>query len=216
MGCDTQKAQGEKLDELISIHAPIVGCDQKKATTETVIRYFNPRTHRGVRRMPYYDKRDREQFQSTHPSWGATFIPLCQWIRLNLISIHAPIVGCDCTAPRHFSISKDFNPRTHRGVRLPLVTQHPFPLCISIHAPIVGCDDETAQHIASSAISIHAPIVGCDMAWSWTLLILKRFQSTHPSWGATMKRHNISQAVQFQSTHPSWGATWHGHGLYLY
>ena len=185
VGCDTQKAQGEKLDELISIHAPIVGCDQKKATTETVIRYFNPRTHRGVRRMPYYDKRDREQFQSTHPSWGATLTCLfhiqCigyfnprthRGVRryhsfktslIWAISIHAPIVGCDhrltgtirkgiafqSTHPSwgatrktslFINLFNNFNPRTHRGVRLYNRDMELLGIIISIHAPIVGCD----------------------------------------------------------------------------
>ena len=57
-----------------------------------------------------------------------------------MISIHAPIVGCDVNAD--FTI---------------------FPNIISIHAPIVGCDTfANVLIIVGIFISIHAPIVGCD------------------------------------------------------
>ena len=59
----------------------------------------------------------RYKFQSTHPSWGAT--ACTRDIALSkVISIHAPIVGCDQTM---------FYLNHHLGI-------------ISIHAPIVGCD----------------------------------------------------------------------------
>ena len=56
----------------ISIHAPIVGCDQILAMRWKTLLDFNPRTHRGVRRVHH--------LLSIYP---------CS------ISIHAPIVGCD-------------------------------------------------------------------------------------------------------------------------
>ena len=147
----------------ISIHAPIVGCDGYKIITFYDPNDFNPRTHRGVR--PNYDDDDvvihkisihapivgcdggtlklgsnLNQFQSTHPSWGATQ-----------------------EARRGVFIFKNFNPRTHRGVRLFETSTYPFAVKISIHAPIVGCDTRF-----------------------WLLMHYQRkFQSTHPSWGAT-------------------------------
>ena len=36
-------------------------------------------------------------------------------------------------------------------------------------------------------ISIHAPIVGCDEVIAMSNRIPMKFQSTHPSWGATAK-----------------------------
>ena len=101
----------------ISIHAPIVGCDitlgAKKyaflqfqsthpswgATWAVVAKCislsdFNPRTHRGVRHKEALAKEVRLIFQSTHPSWGATIEDSKEFRRF-LISIHAPIVGCD-------------------------------------------------------------------------------------------------------------------------
>ena len=57
-------------------------------------------------------------------------------------------------------------------------------------------------------ISIHAPIVGCDRGNITRLIQERLFQSTHPSWGATLwVTDTIWQVVIFQSTHPSWGAT---------
>ena len=169
-------------------------------------------------------------FQSTHPSWGATWL----WIincAVIIISIHAPIVGCDIEKDKKPKFISYFNPRTHRGVRP--------------HIPT------TAEGL--SEISIHAPIVGCDKNVLLLLKTRKIFQSTHPSWGATKKeksvcdiwcnfnprthrgvRHNIHvpttfviaisihapivgcdranaeearAEAEFQSTHPSWGAT---------
>ena len=81
----------------ISIHAPIVGCDDFKCCgyvseddfnprTHRGVRprkrfvhrqtniNFNPRTHRGVRRQQAIDLYNNTKFQSTHPSWGATFM----------------------------------------------------------------------------------------------------------------------------------------------
>ena len=139
MGCDSVHPTQKPTELLISIHAPIVGCDHAYYSVYVVIKKFqsthpswgatksrwikrakntdfNPRSHRGVRRgcdnkevmenafqsthpswgatwstdhVPFRDK-----FQSTHPSWGAT-VYLSASVRHSLISIHAPIVGCD-------------------------------------------------------------------------------------------------------------------------
>mgnify|MGYP003369846573 CR=1 FL=1 len=102
------------------------------------------------------------QFQSTHPSWGATLLmfhlPLKQTISIHApivgcdqvggickcqrtkISIHAPIVGCDSAIRTLPSKMLDFNPRTHRGVRQDMQLRIYNRDMISIHAPIVGCD----------------------------------------------------------------------------
>ena len=148
---------------VISIHAPIVGCDMCLPVLVSGEDNFNPRTHRGVRRryrIQYYrysdisihapivgcdtDSANRTVatliFQSTHPSWGATKEKTQSTLYL-----------------------KNFNPRTHRGVRLIQKLQACARCIISIHAPIVGCDIEKDDTVfALLYISIHAPIVGCD------------------------------------------------------
>ena len=101
-----------------------------------------------------------------------------------------------------------FNPRTHRGVRLIKLLALSLKKRISIHAPIVGCDDHPVSGgVAPSVISIHAPIVGCDPSEYLTTVLVQRFQSTHPSWGATFFNIVFCFLIRFQSTHPSWGAT---------
>ena len=81
-----------------------------------------------------------------------------------VISIHAPIVGCDISIEMCDTTKDDFNPRTHRGVRRSFILLNKYLKFISIHAPIVGCDrvmrDMVGVYIG---ISIHAPIVGCDL-----------------------------------------------------
>ena len=49
VGCDSYDTLLIK-SSLISIHAPIVGCDKKPSISIPCYIYFNPRTHRGVRR----------------------------------------------------------------------------------------------------------------------------------------------------------------------
>ena len=80
-------------------------------------------------------------FQSTHPSWGATR-----------------------SRNRKKRASRNFNPRTHRGVRQCNIIIFLAHFDISIHAPIVGCDSQLNTLHNMQAV----------------------FQSTHPSWGATL------------------------------
>ena len=55
-------------------------------------------------------------FQSTHPSRGATVRDLFGILQ-GLISIHAPLTGCDPDGPAVPIPVLDFNPRTPHGVR---------------------------------------------------------------------------------------------------
>ena len=170
------------------------------------------------------------RFQSTHPSWGATYSALTMspffWI-----SIHAPIVGCDIihflyrhkkqwfqsTHPSWGATNvcttwqlqaTNFNPRTHRGVRLENCLSIYNAHKISIHAPIVGCDQEAVQLIShTSLISIHAPIVGCDVRLQQNSNTRSYF---NPRTHRGVRLRDIEKQnnkLKFQSTHPSWGAT---------
>ena len=163
-GCDSY---GPKVAQMftISIHAPLTGCDPPCSRCGSKANYFNPRTPHGVRLAPSATVVHPEPFQSTHPSRGATkgnlritFTPT--------ISIHAPLTGCDYTSPISSYTSCDFNPRTPHGVRLFSTHGHFYATSISIHAPLTGCDNS----------------VGC------TSYYMFKFQSTHPSRGATVCR----------------------------
>ena len=147
--------------------------------------YFNPRTHRGVRLAIFCSFLMSKRFQSTHPSWGATFrnykhVPDAlnfnprthRGVRhfmdkggesMRLISIHAPIVGCDDGKPDNIMFVKEFQ-STHPSWGATLICNHFFykAIQISIRAPIVGCDDIYLMLAEMLKISIHAPIVGCD------------------------------------------------------
>ena len=93
VGCDTMGWGWSKFWS-ISIHAPIVGCDTNQQRSPFLVCDFNPRTHRGVRQTVQTVFLGTREFQSTHPSWGATVSYLVNERKAD-ISIHAPIVGCD-------------------------------------------------------------------------------------------------------------------------
>ena len=194
---------------VISIHAPLAGCDQFHRSWYT---WDSP-------------------FQSTHPLRGATASVHRGYYGHN-ISIHAPLAGCDrshvqpsvsrpnfnprppCGVRRRYhcdgSAAGNFNPRTPCGVRRtamgkqsgfllfqsthPLRGATPYPRdycwrrCISIHAPLAGCDGHARQEQRDHGISIHAPLAGCDWAATIDGTTLTAFQSTHPLRGATPRR----------------------------
>ena len=125
----------------VSIHAPRVGCDILTDPDSGNVVRFNSRTPCGVRPDSRSNKQWRRMFQFTHPVWGATHLhPLRQ--RRQVVSIHAPRVGCDSSASGRRSGSYSFNSRTPCGVRLILSEVTPIRYQVSIHAPRVGCDLE--------------------------------------------------------------------------
>ena len=67
---------------------------------------------------------------------------------------------------------------------------------ISIHAPIVGCDSGSSHYrTGKNTISIHAPIVGCDVTQIGLYYVMVKFQSTHPSWGATVNNMAVNMLL---------------------
>ena len=123
------------------------------------------------------------------------------------VSIHAPHTGCDLLCRNSLRPRPCFNPRTPHGVRLvPQGTNGLLPLFQSTH-PTRGATavSETALAVALSfnprtphgvrltvqelnnfiKVSIHAPHTGCDCACLRSCSISLRFQSTHPTRGAT-------------------------------
>ena len=94
VGCDRLCGRSQLLDEVISIHAPRVGCDPRPCLLFCPVNYLNPRTPCGVRLAEADFFVDNTKFQSTHPVWGATWIPQAV-LDKQAISIHAPRVGCD-------------------------------------------------------------------------------------------------------------------------
>ena len=96
-------------------------------------------------------------------------------------------MGCDDGKPDNIMFVKEFQ-STHPSWGATLICNHFFykAIQISIHAPIVGCDDIYLMLAEMLKISIHAPIVGCDLTKKELTELNEEFQSTHPSWGATL------------------------------
>ena len=131
--------------------------------------YFNPRTHRGVRLFCLQIAQLPSQFQSTHPSWGATLYPSPTGTKSIYFNPRTHR-GVRPWGNERRIVRAYFNPRTHRGVRQHSSRIYQPPERISIHAPIVGCDVWFSNSTEFHHISIHAPIVGCDLNNSITKL----------------------------------------------
>ena len=122
-------------------------------------------------------------FQSTHPSRGATFLFGVHRV-LRDVSIHAPLAGCDQSL---LHIYQEFQ--------------------VSIHAPLAGCDFRKLDHRAARQVSIHAPLAGCDGRRRSTISRIRRFNPRTPRGVRRGSLPVYNFEVKFQSTHPSRGAT---------
>ena len=101
-----------------------------------------------------------------------------------MISIHAPLAGCDPTA-----------------------LEQALDEAISIHAPLAGCDIASPLTVGGMVISIHAPLAGCDTCWG-SIRPRVRYFNPRPPCGVRPTGLIIAQLpLRFQSTHPLRGAT---------
>ena len=147
--------------------------------------HFNPRTPCGVRRGRHFDHYTAERFQSTHPLRGATGRDVPGSGVGALISIHAPLAGCDGLCPDLRPAELYFNPRTPCGVRPAIAgTKRSKTKYFNPRTP---CGVRPPQHFLYSRVC--------------------QFQSTHPLRGATLSKFRWTKKLRFQSTHPLRGAT---------
>ena len=214
----------------ISIHAPRVGSDRRRKSTDCGHSYFNPRSPGGERRgASRSGSPGRTDFNPRSPD-GERQRAGGRQDRGGDISIHAPRMGSD----------------THRRLRR-------LGVQISIHAPRMGSDFGTpSQRTVDCRFQSTLPGWGATFQTSWPKIWRiyfnprspdgeRRdnptggnnpgvFQSTLPGWGATKARHRRwtrnynfnprspdgerpetiyrrSLAETFQSTLPGWGAT---------
>ena len=133
-----------------------------RAAIVEAVKYFNPRTPCGVRQASPSPAPLSPAFQSTHPLRGATLKcihgPVTQ-----VISIHAPLAGCDLGGwILPLSISH-FNPRTPCGVRPDRLAKAGVDKLFQSTHPLRGA-------------TVHLPVIA-DAGFE--------FQSTHPLRGAT-------------------------------
>ena len=149
----------------ISIHAAQEGCDNNCLhQNRHLLKYFNPRSPRGLRLNIIIYRTAREQFQSTQPKRAAT-VDYNEITRYVDISIHAAQEGCDQAIWLAAQELIYFNPRSPRGLRLVPPEHFEIFTAISIHAAQEGCDrwgDVQSKKVTS--ISIHAAQEGCDKA----------------------------------------------------
>ena len=174
----------DNIDDRISIHAPLAGCDTAGRK---------------------WTRRDGG-FQSTHSLRGATGIIMSGTSAERKISIHAPLAGCDAFvffARRAYGISIHAplagcdHPDQYRRLNQP----------ISIHAPLAGCDACLLNNRLAVQISIHAPLAGCDHEDSTPTALRTYFNPRTPCGVRRSKCGGMIPHKGFQSTHPLRGAT---------
>ena len=148
--------------QVISIHAPLAGCDSAA----------KPGT------------RERTRFQSTHPLRGATN-PEGAGRWENRISIHAPLAGCDECCKICKKQARNFNPRTPCGVRRSL--SHYIILLLNFN-PRTPCGVRRLHAPFQSLLMNFNPRTPCGVRLDFYNVecIHVKFQSTHPLRGATL------------------------------
>ena len=195
--------------ELISIHAPLAGCDiddlipyannakfqsthpSRGATRAIWIphswrKYFNPRAPCGARQRQH-DALLRQPLISIHAPRAGRDILIEVDGKTVVISIHAPHAGRDRKSyPCRMGGSTYFNPRAPCGARPTLLSNVTSFVTISIHAPHAGRDAETAT------------------VW----VKYTKFQSTRPMRGATAKRPIGSRIARISIHAPHAGRDW--------
>ncbi len=168
----------------ISIHAPLTGCDGSH----------------------FLNFGGRGEFQSTHPSRGATIVHKFSPARSS-ISIHAPLTGCDYVNVKVTNPHTDFNPRTPHGVRLlSLITTLAVIGFQSTH-PSRGATPPSNRCKHLHRISIHAPLTGCDRRLYSSKTVKCYFNPRTPHGVRLWMKFYRNWDSLFQSTHPSRGAT---------
>ena len=195
---------------IISIHAPLAGCDRRTSARGPAHRpYFNPRTPCGVRpscltfvlpSTPYFNPRTPcgvRRANGTVNRSRAYFNPRtpCGVRHLHLqcmswLEYFNPRTPCGVRLSI-FSINKsltNFNPRTPCGVRLIDVEKQVFEAIFQSTHPLRGATLKVLRGAVTKVISIHAPLAGCDERKIITHKEDMKFQSTHPLRGATERR----------------------------
>ena len=187
VGCDQRVLFHPVHTLYISIHAPLTGCDCSRCDCQTAHSRFQS-THplRDATSISHLLFPPHYLFQSTHPLRDATFSITSQFFKIlisihapltgcdanfvsnlstySLISIHAPLTGCDLFNIASFNLINEFQ-STHplRDATLDGFSDTDG-ICISIHAPLTGCDIYNKKKERGLwQISIHAPLTGCDL-----------------------------------------------------
>ena len=93
VGCDAISRTLLRTLREVSIHAPRVGCDEQIQPVATDLDSFNSRTPCGVRLIEVRTSLPTEEFQFTHPVWGATQLQLPDWSYESMFQFTHPVWG---------------------------------------------------------------------------------------------------------------------------
>ncbi len=145
--------------------------------------YFNPRTPCGVRRNRCGWPRWKTVISIHAPLAGCDGENTVD-VGNTLISIHAPLAGCDSSPTRNRCAPR-----------------------ISIHAPLAGCDRSDGRFARAVDISIHAPLAGCDEHVTVLWQDARNFNPRTPCGVRPALPGRPHRWRRFQSTHPLRGAT---------
>ena len=139
------------------------------------------------------------------PHTGCDYSVLCFTFVIS-VSIHAPHTGCDLRVFKKLDCIAVSIHAPHTGCDNAIIKQVNGHL-VSIHAPHTGCDLFDFLPADEVEVSIHAPHTGCDLSPSSSSSLARRFNPRTPH-GV---RHSLSYIryaiIKFQSTHPTRGAT---------
>ena len=168
---------------LVSIHAPRVGCDGTNLR-----RYIRGRA-----------------FQFTHPVWGATMLEEIDSLRA-IVSIHAPRVRCDVPLCGASFNESGFNSRTPCGVRPDSALCLVAVLSFNSRTPCGVRPTGLAMVSRPTRFNSRTPC-GVRRTCLWLSSVSMRFNSRTP---CGVRLYHLACAEfwrKFQFTHPVWGAT---------
>ena len=160
---------------------------------------FNPRTPCGVRLLPAGGVRRKAYFNPRTPC-GVRLEYVKDGVLHTIISIHAPLAGCDMPCTGIAGSWWHFNPRTPCGVRLFQLFASALWGVISIHAPLAGCDrGQLPDRIPYYYFNPRTP---CGVRPFVRIIFfpIAKFQSTHPLRGATAKLPKYSRQICAKAT----------------
>ena len=189
----------------ISIHAPRTGSDDERGGIAGEVD-FNPRSPHGERHTFRCWLLRLGIFQSTLPARGATRAAQHQQ-KCNLISIHAPRTGSDCSGKSAHLPCCDFNPRSPHGERRTRFICSLPTQTISIHAPRTGSDQsQQPVELRLSYFNPRSPHGERHVLWC-RLVIRQDFNPRSPHGERLQRDYHGALDIVFQSTLPARGAT---------
>ena len=206
-GCDAAVAKLYRAAVWISIHAPLAGCDEN---SDVVPRPNEISIHAplaGCDRRRDFLLSQAGAFQSTHPLRGATQRIHEQMVLRAFQSTH-PLRGATGRkryVPSAVSVFQSTHPL--RGATNGCGHGLSCPAGFQSTHPLRGATDPAHAADCNKKISIHAPLAGCDRSARSTETRMDDFNPRTPCGVRLMHGRALLEMNEFQSTHPLRGAT---------